>query len=102
MKKTQLNKGMNRRVMYVECKGESAWARIGWVTFSKTGKTIYYRDKTLQKGKGVTGNFFDAETGDEYWVSGVKRKGSNTHPHEPVHVVIDDDALEEYEEIRRQ
>lgn len=105
MKKTQFNKGMKRRVMYVESKGspiDGAHARIGWVTFSKTGKTVYYREKTLQKAsRGIAGNFFDTETGDEYWVSGIKTKGSNAHPHTPVKVAVDDDAVEEYERIRK-
>jgi hypothetical protein len=52
------------------------------------------------KGGGVVGNFFDTETGEEYWVSGVKKRGSNAHPAEPVTVAVDDDALEEYRRIR--
>lgn len=102
MKKTQLNKGMRRRVMYVESKGEpidGAYAHIGWVTFSKTGKTVYYRDKTLEKGNGISGNFFDTSTGEEYWISGVKKKGSNAHPHSPVKIVVDEDAAEEYKKL---
>ncbi|MDI1226178.1 MAG: 1-deoxy-D-xylulose-5-phosphate synthase [bacterium] len=69
--------------------------------FSKTGKTIYYRDKVLEKatGGGIAGNFFDTATGEEYWVSGVKTKGSNAHPHTPIKVVVDDDATEEYKRI---
>ena len=25
------------------------------------------------KGSGISGNYFDVETGDEYWISGVKK-----------------------------
>jgi hypothetical protein len=95
---------MKRRVMYVESKGapmDGAHARIGWVTFSKSGSTVYYRDKVLAKApRGISGNFFDTETSDEYWISGVKKRGSNAHYAEPVKIVIDDDALEEYKKIK--
>jgi hypothetical protein len=102
--RTQLNRGMRRRVMYVECKGgtiDDVKGRIGWVSFSKTGQTISYRDRTLQKGGGVSGNFFDVESGEEYWVSGVKQRGSNAHPAErSFDIEIDADALDEYRAIR--
>ena len=41
---------MNARIMYIERKaGElTGVARIGQVTFSKTGKTIYYRGKKFR------------------------------------------------------
>ncbi len=102
----QLNRGLKRRVMYVESKGElmeGAAARIGWVSFSKSGKSISYRGKLLIriKGGGTSGNFLDTDSGQEYWVSGVKGKGSNTHPNESwVLVVVDEDAVEEYGRIR--
>jgi hypothetical protein len=101
----QLSRGMKRRVLYIENKtdlidGEKA--RIGWASFSKSGRSIHYRGRTLQKSTQlVSGNFFDTETGDEYWVSGVKQKGSNAHPAESaVRIVIDPDALEEVRKIR--
>ena len=106
MAANQLNRGLKRRVMYVESKGElmeGAAARIGWVSFSKSGRSISYRGKQLIRirGGGAAGNFVDTESGAEYWVSGVKQKGSNSHPGESkVMVVVDEDALEEYDLIR--
>jgi hypothetical protein len=102
---TQLNRGLKIRLLYVENKDgqiNGATARIGWATFSKTGQTIYYRGRTLQKAKGggVRGNFFDIASGEEYWVSGVKKRGSNVHPAESVTVEIDADALAEYRALR--
>jgi hypothetical protein len=101
---SQLTKGMRLRVMYVENKNgliDGVHARIGWVSFSKTGQTVYYRGRTLQRGGGVSGNFFDVESGDEYWVSGVKRRGSNAHPAERgLDIQIDPDAIDEYRLIR--
>ena len=91
--------------MYVENKEgdiDGADARIGWVTFSKTGRTVYYRGRALQraKGQGILGNFFDTESGEEYWVSGVKKRGSNAHWAESVTVAVDSDAQDEYERIK--
>jgi hypothetical protein len=90
--------------MYIESKDglvDGSRARIGWVTFSKTGKSVYYRGLTLNKARTASGNFLDADSGDEYWVSGVKKRGSNSHPAERrIDVKIDDDALDEYNELR--
>lgn len=101
---SQLTLGQSKRLMYVENKDsdiEGVKARIGWVTFSKTGRTVYYRDKVLKriKGGGISGNYQDETTGEEYWVSGVKKKGSNAHWAEPVKIAIDKDAIEEYKRI---
>lgn len=55
-------KGNVRRLMFVENKKapiDGHNARIGWVTFSRSGKTIYYRGRTLSriKGGGARGNY---------------------------------------------
>ena len=45
--KTQLTKGLQRRLMYIENKDGTILgsdARIGWVTFSKTGRTVNYAE----------------------------------------------------------
>jgi len=52
-------------------------------------------------GRGIRGNFMDVATQEEYWVSGVKKRGSNTHWAESVAVKIDADALEAYREHRQ-
>ena len=105
MKTNQLTRGSELRVMYVENKDgliDGSPARIGWVRFSKTGRSVYYKGRTLKAigGSGVRGNFMDEESGDEYWVSGVKKRGSNVHALETASVVVDDDATEEYQRIR--
>lgn len=105
MKSNQLNKGKLRRVMYVENKEgdiDGFDARIGWVEFSKSGKSIRYRGRELARssGQGIQGNFFDIITGEEYWVSGVKKRGSNIHYADPANVEVDDDAIEEYKIIK--
>ncbi len=88
--------------MYIENK-ETGEARIGRVTFSRTLQTGYYRDKMLQRsgGAGIKGNFFDAETSEEYWVSGCKKRGGDSHWANKVSVNIDEDVREEYWTIIR-
>lgn len=94
------------RRAYIESKasGLTGPARIGRVTFSKTGRTLYYRGQTFRslKGSGFKANY-DVGTGEEYWISGPKRYGSDRLYGERIAVGIDDDAREEYwTEIRGQ
>jgi hypothetical protein len=101
------NWSVRRELRYVELKtgyGDSGPASIGWVTFSKTWQTVYYRDRVLRRipGGGVSGNHRDAETGEEYWVSGVKRDGKDRHWAGSGPVEIDEDALEAYEMLMRR
>ena len=44
-----------------------------------------------------------AETGDPFWVSGVKERGANSHPAEPrIEIVIDEDAKEAFKQLRQE
>jgi hypothetical protein len=91
--------------MYIEQKSEglSGSARIGRVTFSKTGKTLYYAGREFRslKGRGFKANYFDVETGERYWISGCKKDGSDRLYGERLPVEIDDDVRDEYwREIR--
>jgi hypothetical protein len=91
---------MRTRIMYIESKADARTgeARIGRVTFSKTGQTLYYRDRAFRslKGAGFKSNHYDVATGDEYWISGPKRNGADRLYGEPISVEIDDDVREEY------
>jgi len=104
MRKNQLNRGMPKRLMYIESKSgplDGAEARIGWVTFSKTGRTIYHGTRTLLRAATAAGNYIDTDTDDVFWVSGIKQSGSNTHPAgRRIKIVVDDDALSAYQAIR--
>jgi hypothetical protein len=105
MKNNQLTRGEDRRVMYVENKDgdiDGAVARIGWVTFSRTGLSVHYRGRTFKrsKGQGIRGNYYDEATGEEYWISGVKTRGSNAHWAESVQIEVDTDARDEYRRLR--
>jgi hypothetical protein len=89
------------RIMYIEKKtdyGDNGPARIGLVSFSHSGRTIYYNGKAFQScnGQGIAGNYFDTETGDEYWISGPKKNGQDRHWAGGGDVFIDDDVIEAY------
>ena len=69
---------MKPRIMYIELKthpgghNDAGPARMGRVTFSKTGSTIYYGDKQFQRirrGGGPCSNYYEINTGDEYWTT---------------------------------
>ena len=91
---------MKSRIMYIESKagGLVGPARIGRVTFSRTGATLYYAGKSFQslKGNGFKSNYFDAETGELYWISGPKRNGHDSLYATNVAPEVDEDVWEEY------
>ena len=72
------------KIMYIELKTHAGGhddrgpARIGRVTFSKSGKSVHYRGRTFQRTtRAVCGNYFDVESNDEYWISGPKKRGGD-------------------------
>ena len=88
------------RIMYIELKAGSLTgeARIGRVSFSKTGRTIYYGNRSFRslKGIGFKSNYYDIETYEEYWISGPKKDGSDRLYGERLPIYIDADVQEEY------
>jgi hypothetical protein len=85
--------------MYVELKtgfSDNGPAWIGKVTFSKTGRTAYYRGHNLRRVHGVSGNYLDVQTGEEYWISGIKRDGTDRHWAGGGPVGIDSDVRDDY------
>lgn len=91
---------MKTRIMYIESKGGGLTgpARIGRVTFSKSGATLYYRERSFQslKGYGFKSNYFDVQTGEHYWISGPRRDGRDALYATHVTAEIDEDIREEY------
>ncbi len=89
---------MPSRIMYIECKsgGLSGPARIGRVTFSRTGRTLYYMGRAFQSldGDGFKANYLETATGREFWISGCKKRGGDRLYGGLVE--IDDDVREEY------
>jgi len=93
------------RIMYIENKsggpsgdpGLIGPARIGRVSFSKTGWSLYYNGKTFRSlnGFGFKANFYDVESGEHYWISGPKKNGEDGL-YGPRPTPIDQDVREEY------
>jgi len=92
--------GHKTRIMYIERKAGNLTgaARIGRVSYSKTGATVYYRGKEFRslKGAGFKANYYDVETGDEYWISGPRKDGRDALYATNIAAEIDDDASDEY------
>ena len=96
---------MKPRIMYIENKAEglTGSARIGRVSFSKTGATLYYAGKSFRslKGFGFKSNYYEVETGEAYWISGPRKDGRDALYVTHVMPEIDDDVYQEYwEKIR--
>jgi hypothetical protein len=98
---------MKSRIMYIESKGEGLTgpARIGRVTISKTGSTIYYGGRSFKslKGRGFKSNYYDVESGEHYWISGPHKDGTDRLYGESTPIKIDEDVRDEYwRDIRGQ
>jgi len=91
---------MKTKIMYIENKsfGHSGPAWIGFVEFSKSGQTIYCNGKALKKLKRpeYIANYFDIETGEEYWVSGIKKNGQDRHWCGGGKIMLDKNSMDEY------
>ena len=74
-----------------------AW--IAKVTESKSGRTVYFNGLAFRRGSsrsGAGGNHIDVATGDEYWISNVKKNGADRHWSGSGIVKIERAAVEEY------
>lgn len=90
---------MIKDLMYIELKtgySDDGPAWIGYVKTSKTKKTVYFNDHAFQKSIGAYSNYTDIENGDEYWISGLKKKESNRHWAGRGKIMIDRRAVDEY------
>ena len=94
--------GVQRALKYVELKSgysDDGPAWIAKVGGSKSGGTVYFDGKALKRGHGVSGNHFDLETGEEYWVSSVKKDGLDRHWAGSGRISIEASAVGDYLEI---
>src|SRR5262245_9677638 len=94
-----------RVLRYIEkCTGAnrngSAW--IAYVQTSRSGRTIYFNGRALQAGGGIAGNHHDLETREEYWVSGVKKRGSNRHWAGSGPILVEESAVPELLSLTNQ
>lgn len=85
-----------QKLLYIESKADNS-AYIVLEHRSKSGRTVYFNNKALKqnKGSGIEGNFYDLETGEEYWVSGPK-KNMQDHLYDLAAKYIQEEAVELY------
>ena len=63
-------------------------------------ESVYFNGKALKRSTpGGLGNYYDVETADSYWVSGVKKKGGDRHWAGHGKITIDAGAVDEYLQI---
>jgi hypothetical protein len=89
---------------YIELKSgysDNGPAWIGYVSESKSCRTLYFNGRGLMKLKGQRrgdsgGNCIDLETGESFWVSGVKKNGKDRHKFGSSKVLIEAAVVAEY------
>jgi hypothetical protein len=90
------------KLLYIELKTGYSDNGPAWITKAKlsaSGRTVYFNGKALKRNSqngGGAGNHFDLETGDEYWISGVKKDGSDRYWAGSGKVQIDRAVIDEY------
>jgi len=92
---------MKNRLIYVEQKSGGDDYGLAWIGIagsSKTGSTIYSNGKAFKslKGSGIGANYFDIESGAEYWISGVKKNNQDRHWAGGGDILIDKSAINLY------
>ena len=91
---------LKTRIMYIESKATSlnGVARNGRVSYSKTGRTLYYGGKEFRSlnGRGFKANYYEMGSGTHYWISGCRRDGSDRLYDSALPVEVDEDVREEY------
>lgn len=92
---------MKDRLIYVELKsgyGDNGPAWIGIAGASKSGATIYLNGEAFKslKGSGIGANYYNIVTGDQYWISGIKKNNQDRHWAGGGDIIIDTDAVELY------
>ncbi len=84
---------------YIELKtgfSDNGPAWIARVRLSKSGRTVYFNGRALGRGSTGGGNHVDCKTGESFWVSGVKRDGTDRHWAGSGKILVDAAALDEY------
>lgn len=92
---------MKKDLIYVELKSgydDNGPACIGYRGSSKSGATIYFHGMAFQslKGTGISSNYYECASDDEYWISGVKKNGSDRHWAGSGKIKIDKSSIEDY------
>lgn len=85
---------------YIELKSgydDNGPAWIGRVKLSRSGQTIYFNGKAFKRVE--RGTYIDLETRELYWISGVKKRGTNRHWAGSGRITIEAAAVAEYLEL---
>lgn len=95
---------MQSKIMYIELKtdGLRGKGRIGLVKFSKSGSTLYYKNRVFQKNKGMPlkANYFDESSLEDFWISSPRKDGNDSLFSSTVNV-DEDVRIEYWEKIRK-
>jgi hypothetical protein len=59
-------------------------------------RSIFNGQAFRRSSRGTSGNYYDVETGDEYWISGVKKRGGDRHWARGGRITIEAAAVEHY------
>ena len=91
------------KLKYIELKtgwSDDGPAWIGSVKESRSGTTLYFNDHAFRRCRGLFSNYIDVETGEEYWISGVKKNGADRHWAGHGKIMIDRKVTAEYCALR--
>ena len=81
------------------CGTSQNWPR--YVFHERSIGSLSWQNLSDADGQGFKANYFDADTGQEYWISGCRKDGMDALDNTDVE--IDDDVREEYwTQIRKQ
>ncbi len=86
-------------LMYIEKKDDGGHQGTAWiarVVLSESKHTVYFNGRALRRANTQDGNHVDTRTGESFWVSGVKRGGSDRHRFGGGVVFIEESAVYEY------
>lgn len=91
---------MHSEILYVELKtgyNDNGPAWVGRGFFSRTGRTLYFNGMAFSKANVAQGNFFC--NGDHYWISGIKKQGTNRHMFGKGKILVDKSVADEFLKI---
>jgi hypothetical protein len=73
------------------------------VQLSRSRTTVYFNGRALKKakGRGISGNYFDSESGEEFWISGPKKDSKDRHWSGSGLILVEAAAVEEFLALRK-
>jgi len=94
---------MRTKLLYVELKtgySDNGPAWIGMGSFSRSGRSVYFNGMAFSGSGG--GMHTEPVSGNEYWMSGVKKNGGDRHKNGYGKICIDKGVVAEYLAIIKQ